>query len=209
MATFTNELGVQKQTAREWIVNSIYNHEKDFLTLPADNCKIEKMILDKISAKCNFVMCERNPEIYRKLLFRIAKDFKRMPTLQPYEVSKLIYEAKENQYSNLILDYCGQIATFADEIKHAIDNNIVEVNGIIALTFAKRISKQASKSFVEEIEKLNKLSKNNFGDINESRTENAIITYISRICGLKYSLEKVFNYRDTSAMILIIIRRIK
>jgi hypothetical protein len=209
MPAFTNELGVQKQIAREWIVNSIYNSDKEFLTLPADNCKIEKMILEKISPKCNFVMCEEKPEVYRKLLLRIVNEFKHMPTLHPYKVSKLIYEAKENQYSNLILDYCGQIATFADEIKYAIDNDIVEVNGVIALTFAKRISQDASKNFIEQIELLNKLPKSTYGDINESRTENAVITYINRICGLKYSLEKVFNYRDTSAMILVIIRRIK
>jgi len=202
---FKNKNGEKKQEARVIMVNSIKEFDKPILSLPADTLAIEKMLWKK-RAKAKFVLCENINDVYYNLLEQICKTRPHTPpSVEPKEIGEMIKCAEPETYSNLILDYCGQIGTFHDEITHAIKNNIVVVNGVIAITVNKRITGASSHNFVERMERLEQYK--TLGD-DETRTRRAALIFINKVVGFNYSIERVFDYHDTAAMLLIVIRRI-
>lgn len=214
IGTFNNKGGTGKQKARNLIINAIKNSDttkSKILTLPAEDFEIEKLLFTQVSKKINFLMCESKPLIYKKLIAKANNFFTRMPAYYCGFIGDKIYEARENEYSHLILDYCGQIASFADEILFAMNNKIVEVDGTISLTFNKRITGTQSKKFVELMELLNPQTLKSKTNVikDEPRTEHSILTFFNRNGGMNYAIENVFSYKDTAAMFLVIIRRIK
>lgn len=217
--TYSNSDGLYKDVARWKIVEAIKNgklQNRRILSLPADNCTIEGYLFEKVSKKINFVLCENNEQVYKKLLMNIINSKTRIPhSILSGSIGDEIYRSKENDYTDLILDYCGQIGTYHKEIEHAIKNNIVCVGGTISITLNKRISGGINggynMEFIEEMEKLNPNFDKKEG---ESRTEPAVMTFLNRVCGMNYRIVEKYSYRDDgedkrrSPMILVIIRRV-
>ena len=207
--TYKNATGVMKAEARKQIIDAIKDSDFKYdriLSLPADNCIIEKTLLDKVNNKIEFTLCERTATTFYKLLPKVKTLKSKMPIkLFNTSVKDIIVKANENEFTHLILDYCGTIGSFANEIKLAIDNNIVEVGGTISMTFCKRAPAGVSLDFINKWERLNPLTVPTEG----CRIEPAIFTFLNRIGGEGYVVEKCFPYFDKSAMILFIIRRVK
>jgi hypothetical protein len=212
---YSNEDGVEKMKTRHIIVNTINSvklPKRRFLSLSADNCLTEGMLYNQVSKRSKFVLCENHPETYRQLLLNIVKN----KTIVPYAVlscsiGEEIRRSRENDYTDLVLDYCGQIGTNHEDIEYAIKNNIVCVGGTISVTLSKRISGGVgggyNMSFIEKMEKLNPNFKKQVGD---NRTEPAVLTFFNRICGMNYEIVVNHPYKDTDkqAMMLVIIRRV-
>ena len=205
---FLNDGGVKKQEAREMMVKYIIGSgilDGEILTLPNVKCIIEKMLLKK-SKKFEFQACELNEEVYNKMLLTIAEG--KLPiSVNRGGIAKKINEARENQYSHLILDYCGQLATFHKEIKHAIQKNIVRVGGTIHITLNKRISR-GTEAFYERMETLNPPKESNPKLREDNRSEQCLNTFINRIGGDGYALKDTLPYKDKSSMVLMVIQRI-
>jgi hypothetical protein len=201
--TYTNQNGVRKQEARNIMVNAIRT-KGVILSLPCSDCTIEQQILNN-SPSTKFVGCEYESETYFKMLVTIAE--KKLPFVELYhgKISDKINEAKIDQYSNLILDYCGQLGTTHEDIKKAIEKDIMQVNGAMCITLNKRIS-FGTEYIYEKMELLNPRTSND----TDTRCEHTLRTFINRIGGLKYAIEDVFNYRDKDKanMVLMIVRRI-
>jgi hypothetical protein len=129
--TYNNTDGVKKQEARNIIEKAIIASklfEKPILTLPFEECKLEMQLLKNVSENLRFLGCEMIDETYNKMLMTIASNNLPISTHKG-KIGDIILEARENQFSNLILDYCGQFGTYQNDIKTAMENNIVEVNG--------------------------------------------------------------------------------
>ena len=208
-AGFKNENGISKIEARKKMTmaakNSI-NKAKKILSLPSKNPILEELFHKRISKKFHFVMCEKDQDKFRTMVFNALNTFtNNVPEFYCGTIGDKIYAAKENEYSHLLLDYCGEIGTFADEIEYAIKNDIVEISGTIAITVNKRISMGIPTTFKNEMLELNPQRINDENTVSEHIAE----TFINRIGGRGYKLETVFPYFDTAAMILFIIRRIK
>jgi len=202
---FQNVKGEKKQVARDLMVKSIVQSEISkgtILTLPFIHCKIEQQLINIVGKKYNFLGCENDPIVYNQMLMTIAQNNLPISTHKG-NIKDKINIANENEYSHLILDYCGQLGTTHEEIKTAIENNIVQVGGVIAITLNKRIT--PNTEFIYELmEKLNPRTKED----EDTRCEHALRTFINRIGGLNYAIESVLNYHDTTSMILMIVRRI-
>jgi hypothetical protein len=219
--TYSNSDGLYKDIARWKIVDSIKDgnlKNRRILSLPADNCIIEGYLFEKVSKLIQFVLCEKNEQVYKKLLMNIINSKTRIPhTILSGSIGDEIYRSKENDYTDLILDYCGQIGTYHKEIEHAIKNNIVCVDGTISITLNKRISGGRvsgggkNMEFIKKMEELNPNFDKKEGD---NRTEPAVMTFLNRVCGMNYQIVEKYSYRDDgedkrrSPMILVIIRRV-
>jgi hypothetical protein len=202
---FKNISGDEKDKARKLMVKTIKESErspKPILTLPFEDCLIEQKLLSEVSKKFTFLGCERKSAVYNKMLMTIANNNLPINTYKGL-IGDKIKEATTNQYSHLLLDYCGQLGTAHVDINHAISFDIVEVGGTIAITLNKRIT-PGTESIYELMEKLNPQTTTS----EDTRTEHALRTFINRVGGFKYSIEDVLSYYDTSSMILMIVRRI-
>lgn len=205
---FTNYEGKNKKDAREKMVNAIVESRLssgflggDILSLPAEEFLLEKEISKYISTYRYFgVECEEKP--YFKLLGNLAKERFLMNTYKG-KISDIIFKSKENEFSHLILDYCGILSHFSEEIKYAVLNNVVEVGGTISVTFNKR---EVNVNFTTEILGLNNVTKEMVQD--EGLMNHVITSFFQRLCGFNYKLIERFDYHDTSAMSLVIIKRI-
>ena len=210
MKKFINKKGEGKEVSRSLIVNSIKNSttkKNKILSLPAGECEIERKLYKTVSRKINYVMCELNKDVYYNLVKNGCKYFpNNPPSFHCGPISDKIFESRESDYSHLILDYCGQIGTFQEELEYVFKNNIVEVGGTISMTFNKRITKGQPSKFATMIDNLNSYMIPN--GVDNRKTERVVITFINRIGGYNYDIEKVFHYHDTASMILVIVRRL-
>lgn len=205
MGGFVNKEGVGKGDARGIMKDSVgKGNTKKFniLTLSAAECKVEQLILNEVSKKYKFTSCESNEAVYNQMLITIATKNLPISTHRGTFLDK-IEQAQANEYSDLLMDYCGQFGTKHEDIKLAMDKDIVEVGGSICITLNKRIS-EGTFAMYELMEKLNPPTEKN----EMTRCEHSLITFINRVGGMKYAIEQVYHYHDTASMILVIVRRI-
>jgi hypothetical protein len=202
---YTNKAGIKKEQGRELIreeviLSNIF--DGTILTLPSDNCIMEGKLNEDVSDKFDFVGVEFTKSVYNRMLQQVAKKNLPFKSCVHAPIGDVIAVAKENDYSHLILDYCGQLGTYHKDIEMALNNKIVRVGGVVALTLNRRGRGELIDSMME----LNPL-----GNVKNKMVENAIITYLMKLCGYNYSIEKVFPYADKGKdnMILIIMKRIK
>jgi hypothetical protein len=154
----------------------------------------------------NVIGCEFNPTVqvgHNKRIKQIRKALKKIKYLSgrvldilETPIGTMIKMAIEGNYAHAILDYCGNITTYKNEIKLALDKKIVKVGGIIMVTCTKY---DRLKSGVNAINDLLELANGN---------KNYKIEEIEG--------EKVFEYTDIknggkhgTAMVAMIVRRIK
>jgi hypothetical protein len=208
--TFKNEKGINKDSAREKMAKAIKNFELT-LSLPFEKAFLEKVILKFTKRKMKFIGYEWELPVFKKLVKLIRNE--KLPIEANFgSISEAIYQAKENEYGNLLLDYCGVLNTFAKEISFAVTNNIVQKNGIIAVT----LSKIGIGNKYGIIGEMSKTIPAKFFKTELKETEHGIIRFFDKTLTSNYRMETVFNYHDIKEngkpgmkMILVIIRRIK
>lgn len=185
------------------------------LTLPYIYCIIEKAIL-KNNNKFKFIGVERYKDTYDKMRKTIKKD--NLPIV-PYHgmISDKIYGVKKNTYAHLILDYCGNLSSFLDELIYVFKYDIVKLNGFVCLTFAKPII--ANSGTHKTVKDNGRFLCNNVND-NRGLCEKAIEKTIDKISGMNYKTVEIFYYNDDKIdefgnkhsgmpMVLVILKRIK
>jgi hypothetical protein len=205
---FSNKCGDEKEKTRIKIKTAIENSGVGFdnpiVSLPFEDLKMELKLLSEVSKKFKFIGCERDKQTYKNMLTNIVKNDL---TINTYfgNIGDLLITRKTNSISHLILDYCGQFGMHYKDIQYTMENDLVEVNGIIALTFNNRIS-IGTEYIYNLMEKLNPRT-----DVDDDkRVIHSIKTFINRIGGLKYAIEEVFKYKDKekASMVLVIIKRV-
>lgn len=202
---YSNADGIKKQQAREQMIEAISTsnlNTGDVLTLPFSTCELEKQLNQSYRNKFRYIGCEREPDVYYEMLRTIADERLVMNT-HFGSISDKIYSAFSNEYAHLILDYCGQISTFQEEIKHAITNNIVQVGGTISVTLCKR--GELKGKIAEKIEALPE----NFVS-NDKLQIYAIKLFFSEFAGADYKISTFMEYKDDGKMpmVLVVLKRL-
>lgn len=208
---YKNHDGENKHLARNKMINAIVKGGLlmgKILSLPAEFCKLELRILQEVSNKFVFDLCEHDTEVYSRLLRNVLENNILTTSIQRCEISEIIDKARQDEYSHLILDYCGNFNTHHLELDRAMTNKIVKVGGIIAMTFSQR----DTNCFI-----LNEMNRINPPKNGETRTFSAVKTFVDLVCEKidangsekHYEVEKPFSYHDSSPMMLLIIKRIK
>jgi hypothetical protein len=208
--SFTNVDGINKDAIRLLIISLIINKFGTTLTLPYKKAKMEKLMLKMLSKKMNFIGYEKDKNVYYELCKLIGEE--RLPiTAIPGNIGDAIFKAKEDEFSNLILDYCGVLDSFADEIEYAIKNNIMQVNGLMAITLSK-IGLRNNTGVIGEIFRTIPMEMFNS---ELGQTELGCKLFLNKILTKNYKVIDVKNYHDDKedgtrgmAMICLLIRRI-
>ena len=171
----------------------------DIYGLSASEFLTEKRIENEVSKKFNFFSCEINDTVLFELYNNLAKEKFKL-TVYNKLLGDVISKLPENSIAHLIADYCGQLHSYHNDIADAVKRNIVQVDGIIAITVNKRITGKENLKWYEDIIALNNTE--TYKGI--CKVENAfkIETY------LDYRCEKE-NGGKGANMMLAIIRRVK
>jgi len=157
--------------------------------------------------KCTFTTVERELPIYEQM----RRKFKNcgIPIKCKFgDFSTILYGKDENTYAHLIMDYCGHLFTFAKELEHVIEKNLVGVGGIIALT-TDRVNRIGKGEMWDYITSLSDEKTINRDKDSRSNSEIENERYLYSILGRNYKIIEIFNYRDKHSMTLTIIKRIK
>lgn len=156
---------------------------------------------------CSFTTVERELPVYEQIR-RNIKSWGIPIKCEFGEFSKILYGKDENTYAHLIMDYCGHLFSVAKELMFTIDNNLVVVGGIIALT-TDRVNRIGSGEMWDYITSLSDEKTINRDKDTRSKSEIENERFLYSILGRNYKIIEVFNYRDTHSMTLTIIKRIK
>lgn len=212
---FGNYNGASKNEAREKMQTKIVSSKPSgkILTLCADKCLIEEPIHAVDSNRFTFLGVEYNEEVYRRLQKHLAKSTLKMDTYNG-KLGDVLERSKANDFAHIVMDYCGQLATFADDIITAVQNNLVVVGGSIYITLNLRANVY-HLDFYNEILGLSSITKEELEKGQYLKT--VIDSFLKRLCGFNYSFEKPFFYRDTledgrklgANMVLLTITRLK
>ena len=140
--TFANYCGSGKEKARNLIADAIIatkRRNSNILTLPAENWLMEKNILEK-KRGYKFTAVERDKETYKRMLRKLVSDETLLDSVvstSNSSVSEVIVNDGEDTYSSMILDYCGFIDSFYDEINDIMRRNLVKKGGFMTITLAE------------------------------------------------------------------------
>jgi len=188
---YSNADGVKKQSARIKMMRGIKDSGVKGIipTLPYKTCTLQQLI-DGMANGNTFIGCERDEATYNAMVDTI--NTYSLP-IEAYHglIGDMLYGKKEDSYAHLILDYCGVLDTFANEIKYAMDNKLIQVGGTIAVTLSK-IGIGNKNGIVGEL--LSKFPKGMFGDIND--TELGAKLFFNSLLGDNYEIEEFYNYQD-------------
>lgn len=210
---FTNYCGTKKQKARNLIAEAIMQTKRqksNILTLPADEWLMEKNILEKKNGY-KFTAVERDKEMYKEMV-KNSTDNEQISNSIIGMVNKTIGEVvvndRENTYSSAILDYCGFIDSFFDEINDIMKRNLVKKDGFIAITLAE--NNRTLNNPLHSSKYTNKLINDCYEneEVNGEKVTNDLIKILV-FNNAGYKIVKKYPYKDkTARMQLFIIKRI-
>jgi hypothetical protein len=211
--TFSNYYGSGKEKARQLIAESIMltkRQSSNILTLPADKWAMEKNIL-KQKPGYKFTAVERDKETFQQMLKNLSTNDKLLDSVIGIEnktVAEQVVNDGEDTYSSMILDYCGTIDSFYDEINDVMKRNLVKKGGYITLTLSE------NDRFLNHSHHTTSYSNTYIKNcyVNEkitgAKVTNDLINFLVHNNN-GYKIVTKFNYRDkTVNMLLFIIKRI-
>lgn len=211
--TFSNYYGSGKEKARDLIAESIMLTKKqssNILTLPAAKWVMEKNILKKKDGY-KFTAVEREKDTYKEMIKNLILDemlFDSVIATANKTIGEVIVSDKEDTYSSAILDYCGFIDSFYEEINDIMKRNLIRKGGYITLTFAENDrllnhshhttsygNTYVNSCYVDEV-------------VTGGKVTNDLINFLV-YSHSGYKIVTKFKYRDkTVNMLLFIIKRI-
>ena len=204
--SYANKKGEKKKDARLIMTHHVSTSGVYGVvgTLPHEDWEIEQMI-EAIAPGNSYLGVERDFATHKiaKSNLRKLKKTGFMGATRFGDMSEIIYGRNEGTYGHLLLDYCGNLVTFRKEIEYAINNNLLQVNGVMAVTISKPIrGKDADSNWLLDLAPLNNTDP-------RCASERAIETYFSKVTGFNHQVVEYFFYRDKYPMALIIIKRVK
>lgn len=204
---FRNVDGKYKKLARLKMAKHIDDTKLKFgrvLTLPWKEWALEKVVSENASKLLSYDACESNPAVFLEMVAN-SRIVGRRNVCYPTPISDRIYAAKEGTYDHALLDYCGALDKQKEELMYALQNNIVKVGGIIAVTLTKARSKDTL------VGKLNALRSELSGEtIKPNCNASGISMFFKAMCALTdFEVVEEFYYKDKgkSPMTLTILKR--
>lgn len=212
--TFSNYSGSGKDMARNLIANAIMETKRqssNILTLPAENWLMEKNIIKK-KPGYKFTAVERLKDTFNLMVTNAISNSSISDSVVAYlnkSVGEVIVNDKEDTYSSMILDYCGFIDSFYDEINDIMKRNLVKKGGYIAITLSE--NDRVINNSLHSGNYTNTYVQNCCAD--ENVNGDTVTTDLVRFLvfnNVGYKIVKKFSYRDTkSNMLLFIVHRIE
>ena len=210
--TFANYYGSGKDKARDLIAESIMatkRQSSNVLTLPADTWLMEKNIIKK-KPGYKFTAVERDKETFQRMVKNLTTNQKLLDSVIGIEnktVGEVIVNDGEDTYSSAILDYCGFIDTFYDEINDVMKRNLVKKGGYITITLSENDRLINHPRHVNNY--TNQYIRNCYGneEVTGAKVTKDLVNFLVH-SNKGYEIVTKFKYRDTRVnMLLFIIKR--
>lgn len=210
--TYKNYHGTSKAKARQLVAEAIMltkRQKSNILTLPADQWLMEKNILKQKNGY-KFTAVERNKETYQNMVKNLILDenlFNSVIGMENKTIGEVTINDVEDTYSSAILDYCGFIDTFYNEINDILNRNIVRKGGFIAITLSE------NDRAINNPKQMGNYTNNYIENccVGEEVNGEKVTTDLVRILvhnNKDYKIVEKFNYCDNRAnMLLFIIKR--
>ena len=202
---FTNKDGEGKGVSRRTMAMHIGRsglRKGKVLTLPHIHWTMESLLQDTVSKVFKYVAVENNLNVFPQMAAKVT-DFGRGSEVYYGDIAGKIYAAQEDEFSHLILDYCGTLETFRKEIIHACLNNIVKVGGTISVTVQKA---RTNSVCVEKT--INLKSKWTGEYLKETDNTHFIGTFFDMLSAMTdFEVVDKVQYGDGSPMMLVVIKR--
>ena len=212
--TFTNYSGSGKEKARNLIADAIMDTKRqssNILTLPAENWLMEKNIIKK-KPGYKFTAVERHKETFDLMISNAISNSSIRDSVIAYlnkSIGEVVVNDKEDTYSSAILDYCGFIDSFYDEINDVMKRNLIKKGGYIAITLSENdrmINNSLHPTCHSNIYIQNCCVDE---EVNGAKVTNYLVNNLV-FNNVGYKIVTKFNYRDTRMnMLLFIIKRIE
>ncbi len=212
--TYQNYHGSGKEAARDLIADAIMDTKRqssNVLTLPADEWIMEKNIIYKKSGY-KFTAVERDKETYMRMIKNLAKDDNLLNAVictVNKTIGEVVVNDKEDTYSSAILDYCGFIDSFYNEINDILKRNLVKKGGYVAITLAE--NDRVIDNPLQASSRTNTFIQNccvEGEEVNGAKVTNDLINILV-YNNVGYKIVKKYSYKDrVTKMLLFIIKRI-
>lgn len=211
--TFKNYYGTGKDKARDLIADAIMatkRRNSNVLTLPADTWIMEKNILKKKDGY-KFTAVERDKETYKQMLKNLVSNDRLSDAVistMNKSIGEVVVHDVEDTYSSAILDYCGFIDSFYDEINDIMKRNLVKKDGYLTITLAE--NDRAINNPLQENNYSNQFIKNCYvnEEVNGAKVTTDLVNNLV-FNNRGYSIINKFEYKDKRVkMLLFIIKRI-
>ena len=210
--TFTNYHGEGKNAARDLIAKSIMDTKRqssNILTLPAAEWMMEKYII-KRKPGYKFTAVERERDTFNKMLKNLNADevlLNSVVGMLNNTIGEVVVDKKEDAYSSMILDYCGYIDSFYNEINDIMKRNLVKKGGYIAITLSENDRSLNHPNRMEHYSNIYIQKCCADEEVSGATVTNSLINNLV-FNNNGYTLVKRFPYRDNKAnMLLFIIKR--
>jgi hypothetical protein len=204
----TNFGGKSKITARQimsnWALKSgVVGKSFSFTHKEAE---LEQIIL-KDMPDMSFLSVDNDIEIIKAM----KKTMKRLNL--PLEIKhadaiNVLRKVEPNELAHAFLDFCCQLHTASMEIRQVLDNDLVQINGTVAITVAKTVRADSKGYWFGLWKNFTEITSNQIED-NRTTSDVANIMLLTLLMNERYTIREVFNYRDTSPMTLFILQRIR
>lgn len=210
--TFSNYHGSAKEKARQLIADSVKltkRQSSNILTLPAAQWIMEKNILKQKNGY-KFTAVEREKETYQEMLKNLVNDQMLLDSViatANKSIGEVIVNDSEDTYSSAILDYCGFIDSFYEEINDVMKRNLIKKGGYIAITLAE--NDRVINNSLHAGNYTNNYIKNCYANENVSgaKVTNDLVNFLV-LNNNGYQIVTKFPYRDKKVnMLLFIIKR--
>lgn len=210
--TFSNYYGSGKEKARDLIAQAIKQTKRqssNILTLPAAKWEMEKNIL-KQKPGYRFTAVERDKDTFKEMVKNLITNDKLFDSVIGMEnktIGEVVVNDKEDTYSSAILDYCGFIDTFYDEINDIMKRKLVKKGGCITLTLSENDRVLNHPRYANSYS--NKYVENCYAneDVSGVKVTNDLVNFLI-FNNVGYEIVTKFKYRDTRVnMLLFIIKR--
>jgi hypothetical protein len=213
---FKNHDGNGKKIARNYIADAIMEtkvQSSNILTLPCDEWIMEKKIL-AMDSRYKFTAVEYNGETYMSMIENMVADKTLFASVQHTHkgaINEVLESSKEDTFSSAILDYCGHIDTFYDEIDHMMKQNLIRNGGYITITLSdnSRLLNHPHHKDSHSNKYIKKCCLNK--DMTGKGLEITKILVDRLICNNNgYEIVNEYTYKDTTTkMMLFIIKRVE
>jgi hypothetical protein len=177
-----------------------------FFTLPGDTCRFEYELNSAVPGnKFHYISVEYDTGTYYKARKRSVTSGLHM-SLTLNKASEVLLDRDEEAYFNhMFLDYCGTFTTYENEVRHVIDKNLVKVGGLIGLTLSLREANTKQETCIDYHRKVLEF----VGSDNTPSTLNGIRLKLMSFIGNNYEMSEFIDYRDTSSMVFVLLKRLK
>jgi len=179
-----------------------------FFSLPSRECLFELQLNTEMDNDFKYEVVEFNekfPNIYNEMLNTIVSKNIKTHSISNCLSNEVILNRTSDTYSHIFADWCSTFTTLEREVRHIIYNNLVEVGGLVGFTFSLRDEK--GKDFAKTLSNNPNIAK--FGLNIEPYTKDGIYLKFLAMCYDSYEILEFEPYHDTSAMLFVLIKRIR